>query len=199
MNPIVGKEEKMNNATLAWAQPSTADMSNEVREMLSYARQNYACHTDWYLRHRDAGIKLLGVALIANFTIGSLYFDHKLNPYLAVTALAVLAVLSIALASLAVRSCRQAYSAALEHALLVSKTGWAMGLAQSINISEAISQSGACPAREDKSLYVPRYIKDAVDATDTETFVRNQISKRGTTYFATKWTEAQMLWGLSPA
>ncbi len=175
-----------------WVYPSDKQGDLELHHMLTYARQNYASHTDWYLRHRDTGLKMLGVVLVANFTIGSLFFDHKLNAYLSLSALAILSFLSLILSNLSVKSCKQAYIAALENALLVTKTAWAMGFAQPIPIDKNISPNIPCPVREDEYLYVPRYIKDGINAKNTEAFVGLHSSKKGTTFFSTKWT----LWAI---
>ena len=131
----------------------------------------------------------MSVALVANVTIGGLYFDNKLPSALTVLTLGVLAVLSVALMFLATRSCKQAYSASLEHALLATKAAWAMGFAQAVDVPESVSLVNGCPAREDKSLYVPLYLKDAREATTSEAFVHTHTKKKGgTTYFAAKWT-----------
>lgn len=178
----------MNDEMSNWARPSEADDTDSLSHMLSYARQNYASHTDWYLRHRDTGIKILGIVLGANLTIAGLYFDRKLHFWLTVSALAILGILSLMLTRLAVRSCRQSYQAAMENALLVSKTAWAMGFGQSVPVESKFLKTGKCPVRADYSLYVPRYLKEAQEAESTDEFVSHQIRKRGTTYHAAKWT-----------
>jgi hypothetical protein len=175
-----------------WTYLSDKPSELELHHMLAYARQNYASHTDWYLRHRDTGLKMLGVVLVANFTIGSLYYDHKLNAYLSLIALIILSILSLLLSNLSVKSCKQAYVAALENALLVTKTAWAMGFAHPIAIDDNYKRNTPCPAKEDEYLYVPRYIKDAIKAENTDAFVNLHSSKKGTTFFSTKWT----LWAI---
>ena len=175
-----------------WAYPADSPVKEELHHMLSYARQNYASHTDWYLRHRDTGLKMLGVVLVANFTVGSLYFDHKLNGFLSLSALAIISLLSLVLTNLSVKACKQAYRASLENALLVTKTAWAMGFAQPIAVNKTISEATPCPAKGDKYLYVPRYIEDGMKAENSEIFISHHISKKGTTFFSTKWT----LWAI---
>lgn len=176
------------NETPQWIRSEIAKDATPLSDILSHARENYTSHTDWYLRHRDSGFRLLGLVFVANFSIGAMLLDHKLNPWLAAATLCLLCYLALAVTILSVRSCRQAYSAALEHALLMSKIAWAAGWAQPIYVIPEILQQPLCPAAKDQSLFVPRYLEDAAAATDTKTFVAEVLAKAGTTYFTAKWT-----------
>lgn len=174
--------------TPRWAKVSESTQTQGLSDLLSYARHNYASHTDWYLRHRETGIKTIGVIIAATFTVGSLSFDKELDAHLASLALGILAVLSIVMPALAIRSCHQAYRASLESALLATKAIWAMGLAGKIGVPSDVLLSERPPAVGDRYLYVTRYIKDASRSRTTKSFVRESMTKCGTTYFATKWT-----------
>lgn len=171
-----------------WTATAVTRATPELHQVMRYAQANYARHTDWFLRHRDAGIKILVFLLSADFAITSLYFAGKVAGVLAMVGLAVVGLLSVALTWLAVISCRQSYGAALEHALLVSKTAWAMGWCSPIAVERQSPEDSAVPAASDKSIYVPRYIEDATKASTTGEFVSRHTKKRFTTYFAAKWT-----------
>ena len=53
-----------------------------------------------------------------------------------------------------------------------------MGFVHPIAVHKELTVTIPCPAKEDKFLYVPRYIKDGMEAEKTDTFVSRHISKR---------------------
>jgi hypothetical protein len=171
-----------------WTTSEDSQIQIDLGQVIRYAQEHYARHTDWYLRHRDTGIKTLVILLTADFTIAGLYFADKVSGLLATCGLGVVGFLSIVLTWLAVMSCRQAYRSSVEHALLVSKAAWALGWCSPITVDQKCVKYQAAPMSADESLYVPRYIKDAKPDLSTEEFVQQCIRRRGTTYFATKWT-----------
>jgi len=178
--------KKMSNS---WFEPdATGKVNVDLKEVIRYAQAHYGRHTDWYLRHRDGGIKCLVVLLTAELAIAGVCIDGKLDKGLATMALIFASVLSVALTCLSVLSCSQAYRAALEHALLVSKAAWAMGWCTVVQVPTGISDTSKCPAPNDETLYVSRYIEDARNASDTKDFTTKHMRKWKNTYFAAKWT-----------
>jgi len=93
---------------------------------------------------------------------------------------------------LALLNCRKAFSAALEHALLVTKIAWAFGWTSQIVVGPDVSDD--CPASMDKSIYLERYLRDARGVGErrgsmtTELFVECNLADRGTTYRTTRLT-----------
>ena len=59
--------KKMSNS---WFEPdATGKVNVDLKEVIRYAQAHYGRHTDWYLRHRDGGIKCLVVLLTAELAI----------------------------------------------------------------------------------------------------------------------------------
>ncbi len=174
-----------------WARPSDKP-TRDLGLLLDYARSHYVSHTDWFLRHKESGINTLGVVLTAEFAILGFYFAGNLHRIVALAGLFLLASLTLPLTKLALLSCKKAFQAALEHALLITKIVWAMGWAEKVAVDQY--QSGDCPAQKDESLYVERYLQDARGKDedrgkiDTEKFIRNNLRKTDSTYYATRIT-----------
>lgn len=162
-------------------------------DLFQYARTHYIHHTDWYIKHRDAGFKTLAAALTAEFAIvGFAFSAYDIPRMLAIVALLAISLISIPLTHLARLSCTQSYKASMEHAAFITKIVWAMGLCSAVPISVKECDEKACPLSNDPTFYVPRYIDDAYKYTTTKDFVEWNLSKKGSTLFATKTTLALM-------
>jgi len=159
----------------------------DLDSFLNFASDNFKRHTDWHLRHREAGIRMLTLLLTAEFAIVGFYYTTNFKiAFIALIGLAILSFLSIILTYLALMSCSQSYKASLENALLITKILWLKGLTKPIKIKFKQIDISQCPVREDETLYVPRYLHDAQKHLTTDEFVEYNMSKIGTTYFATK-------------
>jgi hypothetical protein len=84
----------------------------------------------------------------------------------------------------------------LESAVTVSKTLWSMGLLSyvEVNVSLLDPDPDHCPVREDPSLHVPRYYRDACNPdkqgeilnrskATTDAFVGYHLKEKRNTYF----------------
>ena len=169
----------------AWAKLPLADM-------LTYAREHFAHHTDWSLRHRDAGVAALGALLTAEFAVAAFAFSQPtFHAPLAIATLATIAALAVPLTLLAMQSWTQSYKAALEHSALVAKVAWAMGLVHVPSGEIIHPEHGQRPLPDDLTpLFVPRYAEDALrtDIRDTHSFVQWNLTKPGTAFQATRRT-----------
>ena len=166
-----------------WAIPGDG-IKSDLTPLLDYARNQYASHTDWYLRHKESGINTLGAVLTAEFALLGVYFSGGLHRSVTLIALLSLAVLAVPLARLALLNCKKSFQASLEHALLVTKVVWAMGLAGKVYVPPHTPNDR--PARADEHIYVDRYLRDALRARTTSQFVTENLDKRDSTYHATR-------------
>ena len=100
-----------------------------LSDLLSFAAGNYRAQTDFFLRHRDIGIRNLALVVTGEFAVIGFHFANgKVPVFLTSLVLLFLAVSGYALAESAWRSCKRSFVACLECAVLVTKTIWAMGL-----------------------------------------------------------------------
>lgn len=154
-------------------------LSLQFGEMLQYAAGHYISHTNWFLRHKEAGFTSLATALTAEVAVVGFVFSDNVPKFVGIAALLIIAILSIPLTVLALRSCVQAYRAALEHAALVTKVVWAAGLASSVR-KIPLDEYEQVPLRDDDpQLFVPRYITDTCKYATTDEFVNDILAKKG--------------------
>ncbi len=177
----------MNEKKSKWA-VEAEEFSTNLSDLLAFASANYGKHTDWFLRHKDTGIKILAVLLTAELTVTSLYLTRHFHDLVTMFTLIILSLLSIILTAYSLISCRQSYKASLENALLITKTLWAMGLTKAVKVKTKEVDFSKCPVHNDETPYVPRYLNDAVEKEDSNSFINHHLSKRGTTYYAAKCT-----------
>jgi hypothetical protein len=178
----------MNMEQPSWLRISKTE-NTHLSDMLSFGSANYGRHTEWFLRHRDTGLRNLAAVLAAEFTITSIYFANKGAPKVfVVPILLLLVLLAIILAEAACSSCHNAFRASLENALLVTKVAWAMGLANAVSVPEIPNENEHPPVPKDLTLYVPRYLSTAQKHATTEKFVDAHLRARNNTYFWAKVT-----------
>jgi 4-amino-4-deoxy-L-arabinose transferase-like glycosyltransferase len=165
--------------------------SAQLPDLLKFATANYGRHTDWFLKHRDIGMRNLAVVLTAEFAVASIHYtSEKIPEEITAALLAFLALTALLLALSAWRSCRNSYAASLETAVLVTKIVWAMGLTSKVEIAATQVDKSHCPVPKDPYLYVPRYLDDAEQHLSTEDFVRHHLSGHRNTFFWAKVTIA---------
>jgi hypothetical protein len=162
--------------------------NNELNNLLTYARENYGKHTEWFLRHKDMGLKSLAVVLTGEITITSFCLSDKFPDIITIVTLLILSFLSVIITFYGIINCKASYKASLENAILCTKTIWAMGLAKPIEIDAQNVDFTNCPVREDNTPYIPRFLDDAAKQPTTDKFIEYHLSRRGTTYFTAKWT-----------
>lgn len=161
----------------------TEESNSNLSHLLDFASENYGRHTDWFLKHKDTGIKTLAVILTAEITTISIYIANHLNNLITIFILIILSFLSFLLRNYAINSCRRSYRAALENALLITKTLWAMGLTKPIKVKSTDVDLNKCPVPEDETPYVPRYLNDAAKHKITQNFVDYHLSEPDTTCY----------------
>ncbi|MCT2533839.1 hypothetical protein N2488_11655 [SAR92 clade bacterium H231] len=173
----------MNNDTAKWIDSSKGN-NNYLPNLLDFAASNYGRHTDWFLKHRDTGLKNLALILTAEFTVLGLHFTKTGFPkFLVCLSLVLLSAFSILIAYSACQSCKNAFKASLESALLVTKTAWAMGLVGAVSLEK--TSTLLPPVPDDEMLYTKRYWEDALPpkSNTTEDFVDWNMRNRRSTYF----------------
>ncbi len=167
-----------------WAQSS--DSSNKhLAEMLRFGSDNYERQTDWFLRHRDTGVRNLAAILTAEVGITTLHFATPRVPdWPTALILLLLAALAIPLSVSACRCCTRSFRASLESAMLVTKAAWAMGLTDRVSLAPQSHGLLPPPAPNDTTFYVPRYCRDARQdgVHTTDAFVDVHLSAAGSTY-----------------
>ena len=179
-----------NNKT-KWVKKTVSD-NKYLATMLEFGSSNYERHANWFLRHRDIGIKYQAIILTVEFSILGISFqlDAVYPKYLVCSGLYMLGIFSVILAYTSCRSCTKSFIASLENALLVTKVAWAMGLADRVAVKE-IPESNP-PVSEDSMLYINRYWKDSCihqtkndkkEITTTKQFVDVHIKDKDTTLF----------------
>ena len=160
-----------------------------LEKLIDYGSDNYGRHTDWFLRHRNTGLRNLAVLIAAEFTVASLYFSNtNSSKVLSVVILFVIAIAAPLLWLFAYRSCRSSFRASLESAILVTKVAWAMGIIDPISIKKEEWNKTRIPVPGDTSLYIWRYWNDAKDHHTTNEFVNYHLKARGNTYYWAKMT-----------
>lgn len=177
----------MQNSLPRWA-TSESPTNPHMETILNYAFTTGNQHLDWFVRHKETGIKTLVALLSAEFAIAGVHFSGRLPAGLAIPAEIILGFLAIALTRLAVKTCSRAYLAWLEHVVLTHKAVWAMGLAESVNVAPASDNSPTCPVRDDESFFIPRYVSSSANARTTTEFVQRHLRARGNTLFTAKRT-----------
>jgi hypothetical protein len=156
-----------------------------LSDLLQYATGQYAHHTDWFLRHKDTGVQLLAAAIAADSAVVGLCLSDKLPAAVGALVLLFIAMVGFAFARLAIRSCFQAYRAAIEHAALTTKVISLGGMAHMIGNYETTTGNKAEVFPNDP-LFVPRYLRDMKEYPDTDSYVEDRLRKRGTTLHAAK-------------
>ena len=154
--------------------------------LLNHATTNYGKHTDWFVRHKEFGVKILAVILTAEVTITGFYFTKDLPSITAIAPLIILSILSPILAYYSIVSCRQAYKASLENALLSTKALWAMGVTKPIIVNPNEVDFDKCPVPNDETPYVPRFLEFAVKYNNSQEFIEKNLVNKGNTFYTAK-------------
>jgi hypothetical protein len=175
--------ENENSIMPAWAASGPQD-NPYLPNLLSLASTNYAKQTDWFLHHRESGIRNLGAILFAESTLMSFYKSSSGLPMpVFVAVLVMLGSAAPAFTWLAVRSCRRSFGAAMENALMMAKVAWAMGAARIVIARQC---GDRFPAASDESLYVPRWLDDCHASPTTQAFREDHLKSLNNTYGMTK-------------
>jgi hypothetical protein len=173
------------DSPVGWARV-TDRPSEHLDKMLSLAVTNFGKQTDWFLLHRDTGIKHLGVVLAAQVSITSITLSTQAVPaWLAIAALLFLGIIGPFLAILAIRSARSSYSASIEYAVLITKSLWALGLTGVIDVLEShIDIMKKPPAANDEVFYIERHVNNHASAPErtTKQIVDNVLKSRPNTF-----------------
>jgi hypothetical protein len=166
-----------------WAIKGDSSESN-LQSTLSLAITNYSNHTNWFLQHKEMGIKYLIVIVTAELAFAKFFYTTEF-PFrlLIIFILFILAFVSIAFMFFALKNCYQSYQAALENVLLITKTLWAMGLTDPVSVDSKKVNFIKSPVWKDETPYVPRYLEDALKHEKTKDFVKYNMDKKNTTYF----------------
>ena len=165
-----------------WAQRGLYGSAN-LEALLAYSSAHHARHIDWFLRHKENGVRLLLAILTVESAIGGLTLSGKIDLYLSIVIILMLVVVTIPMSSSFKLSCRRNYQASLEHTALTAKIIWAMGLGQQVSV-DTTSVKAHEPFASDKSMYVPRYYEDAYKFADTEAYVQHHLSNKANTLHA---------------
>lgn len=149
--------------------------SDDLRAVLTIASSHYGKHTEWYLKHRDTVLRQLAVLITAELAVQKFVAEPAQADLPARILLLALAGLSLVLAHAGVRSCRQAFRAAMENAVVVNKIIWSMAPSGRLFLDHE-TLDPEMPARQDSSLYVPRFLSHAIATPSTEEFVKDNAS-----------------------
>ena len=171
-----------------WAR-SAKQPAEHLETMLSLALTNYGKQTNWFLHHRDTGIKHLGVMLAAQVSVISLALPNNTVPaWVAITTLLFLGIIGPCLARSAILSAKSSYRASIEYAVLTTKSLWALGLTGIVDVQEAGSDRNKLPAAKDKTFYIGRHIENhsSRDCT-TEDIVDDLLFNRDNTFYRAKY------------
>lgn len=173
-----------------WPMPSSQPIS-DFSGLLVYATAALRNHLNWFHRHKESGLKLLGLLIAAELAIAGLHISGGMSAWLTGPPLVLLTILAPLLAHIGDLNCRSCFKAFLEHALLINKIMWAMGFTNEVPVSEALDLA-KCPAPHDETLFVPRYFIEATadEARTTKKFVRHHMGRYDTTY----WWARLTLW-----
>jgi len=158
------------------ARSFTQDSEN-LRAVFTIASSLYGKHTEWFLKHRDTVLKQLAVLITAELAIYKFVVVPAQSNFPVGMLQLSLAALSMVLAHAGVRSCKQAFQAAMENVVVVNKIIWSMAPSGKLFLDNEIPDS-AVPAREDSSLYVPRFLAHSIATSSTEEFVKDNLSLR---------------------
>ena len=172
-----------------WAE--LGDAANPyLSDLLSLASANYARQTDWFLRHRDNGLKNLAAIIGAETAVTGLYFTAQDRiPHSVLTAfLTLLAIFAVLLSWAAWRSCTRSFTASVESAALMCKAVWAMGLFSKVAVPRAAANLGAGPLRKDRHFYVDRWVSDAEKRETTDGYRTENLGNWENTYFLERVT-----------
>ena len=187
------KEEKSlekAESKMKWAVEKKGESSTcDYQSLLLHAKDLYIQQTRWFLHHEQVTIRNLATLLTAEFAItGSIFTVAKESlPYaiIACIALIILAYLSQTLATYGIKSCRKAYMASLEYAMMKSKIAWLMGITTPITVNSLNFQ--ACPAPDDGSLYIPRHLNaENANYNTTNNYVKEILARDDNTYYHSK-------------
>ena len=152
-------------------------------------------HTDWFLHHKERGVKNLGALIAAELAIIAFYFTHtaELQSINRIVGLVLLlaGLLGIPLVRLAITSATRSFQAAMECISLASKCLWAMGLTARLTLNPDSVDTKNIPAPEDLTPFVPRYTgqeasedeettKSPTRCATTKEFVSQQLQARNT-------------------
>ena len=109
---------------------SSGTSKDHLLALLASTESAFKNHTDWFLGHKERGIRRLGVLIASQITVTGFYFrDQELYPeWLVVAVLLSMALIAITLALSTLHSCTRSYLAAMEQGMLKNKVVWALGL-----------------------------------------------------------------------
>jgi hypothetical protein len=157
-----------------WARAGKDD-SPYLPALLQYATTQFGRHNDWFLGHRDFGIKVLTLIItVQSATVGAV-LSAKVNIETIEPVISVLAVAAVLIGEFSIYSCRRSCIAALEHAALINKTVWAMNLFH-LSLNEKMSITDI-PFTNDDSFFVPRYIS-SIKGDDGKYFATSNLYVR---------------------
>lgn len=163
-----------------WVQPGGEKPEN-LDQALSYSSQYYMAHVDWFLRHRDAGIRMLSVILTVEATLTGLVVANRIEPIVQEIASGALVFLAVGLGWYFTVSCKRSYRAALQHAAMTNKVLWAMGLTSPISTTYSFP-----PLPQDECLFVPDIASSFGNKKTTNEYVEFHIARKGNTYHAAR-------------
>lgn len=171
-----------------WARESI-ESSDHLDKMLVFASSNYAKQTDWFLHHRDTGIRHLGLVLAAQTSIAGacLYTPPLISKWLGIATILFLGFTGPFLAISAIKSAKRSYKAAIEYAVLATKSLWALGLMGIINVEQKCFESSITPAMKDPYFYVKRHVTNHClpKGESTDQIVEGVLKDTGNTFY---WT-----------
>ncbi len=175
----------MNNP-VKWIAAGGQDTNpSDLNCLLDLSSNNFWKNYDWFLKHRDVGIRMLSFLITAEFTILGLHYSDKLSFEIVVFALITVSLLAVVLTILAVANCSRSFHATLENAVTVSKILWVKGLTKPVPMDLTSVDVSSAPVPDDITPHVPRYLEDAQKRRSTEEFVSQNKRKRTNTFFIT--------------
>jgi len=151
--------------------------SDNLRAILTTGLTLYTKHTEWFLKHRETTLRQLALLITAELAIQKFVVDPDGTSSPARVLLLLLACLSPLLAHSGIRSCKQAFQAAMENIILVNKILWSMGPSGKVFTDHNVDES-FIPAHQDTTLQVPRFLEHSVKAASTNCFVNDNLSFR---------------------
>ena len=150
---------------------SEPSIKHDLYASLDYARNHALKHMEWFQKHRDATQSQIGLVITAEILIIRFFVaDYKLLGFL---VLPLLGFVSILLGQAGCKSCERAYKAGLEHSHMVAKIMYALFPEGGVKV-ETISNNSYIPGKTDSTLFVKRYLKEAVE--DCENYSEVQIT-----------------------
>ena len=168
----------MNPTTRCWGYLNEVDTPlDHLLALLASTEAAYKNQTDWFLGHKESGIRRLGVLIASEITVTGFYLrDQELYPqWLVVAVLLSMVLIAIALALSTLHSCTRSYLAAMEQGMLKNKVVWALGLSGPVILPNDQKGRAPCPAPGDSGLYVPRYVRSGAKDLTTQLLLERII------------------------